>query len=684
MKLYDENKKIADYDIIKCLHLYWEGIKENSFLWKVIVAILAVASSAVAIIPFTDEMTVSRIVICAGFLSLCTMSLFLPFRSPIRSFHWDYRILYIIAYGYRMYRVVRSLLFTITGDSDEFWSCWSAYWFINLFIFAAILQLNLMIHKLYAKKSKKALKLYDMMTKFSLFSKIKIRNDRKIKKFVIINTFLFFLGFSLLVTAIYLNKKFSSMNIDTILFTIRFANGSYSSDVRNTIILLVVAVILVTAVFAVMIYRREKADTLLSLSPDKKHSFETKTLSSSKRLISLFSSGLLACGAFMLGDSVELITFIKQNITKSTIYEEHYTAPTQDVIHFPEKKKNLVYIYMESFENTYTSFKNGGNQPYDLIPEIYQLEKENINFSNNSEVGGQSVFFPMIRYTMGSTVAQTSGVLLTSVFEFDHNSVASKMSSLLGPLRRLEDVLHDAGYNQLFIRGENTSFAGYNKYVGRYDNSKIYDVTNAKAEGKLPANYEHSWGMQDSLLFPIIKEHIEELAKQDAPFCISTYTVDTHSFEGGFRCELCDPQIKNDYAAAINCSSRQVADLISWLSEKPYWEDTVVILVGDHPAELCANGVRFDEDGYIRTTCNCIINSPKTPVNEKNRTFCAIDMFPTTLSAIGCTIDGDRLGLGTDLFSDTPTLCEEMGADTFVEEIQKRSDYYNENFLSKK
>lgn len=684
MKLYDETKKLTDYDIIKWILLYFKGIKENSFLWKIIIVILSIASSAAAITPFTNGMSASTLIICTGFLSLCTMALFLPFRSPIRSSHWDYRILFILAYAYRMYKTVKSLIFTTPGDSDEFWSCWSMYWIIHLLIFAAVLQLNLLIHKLHAKNNKKVLKLYEIMSKLSVFSKIREKNDLKIKKFVVLNAVIFLLGAGFFATSTFLNINFGNMNIDTIIFTIRFSNGSYSSTVRNTIIITAAAVILATVVYSVLIYKRYKAKALTSTSPDKKQTMSFNLACPPKFMAYIISFGVIIYGAVILCNSIELPSYIKRKFSRTTIYEDYYVAPTQDVVHFPEKKKNLIYIYLESYENTFTSFENGGNQPIDYMPEIYRFEQENINFSNNSGVGGQSVFFPVIQYTMGSTVAQTSGVPLSSVLVTDRNSMALRMSSLLGPLRKLEDILHDEGYNQLFIRGENTNFAGYNRYVGRYDNSKIYDVNNAIADGKLPDPNPHPWGIQDSLLFSLLKEHIEELAEQEAPFCVSTYTVDTHSFEGGFRCELCDPEIKSDYAASIRCSSHQVADLISWLSEKPYWEDTVVILVGDHPAEHNVEGVRFDEDNYLRTTCNCIINSPKSPVKEKNRTFCAVDMFPTTLSAIGCTIDGDRLGLGTDLFSGTPTLCEEMGADAFVDEVQKRSDFYNDNFLSRK
>ena len=39
-----------------------------------------------------------------------------------------------------------------------------------------------------------------------------------------------------------------------------------------------------------------------------------------------------------------------------------------------------------------------------------------------------------------------------------------------------------------------------------------------------------------------------------------------------------------------------------------------------------------------------------------------MDMFPTTLASLGAVIDGDRV-IGTNLFSDKPTLAEELGFD---------------------
>ena len=53
-----------------------------------------------------------------------------------------------------------------------------------------------------------------------------------------------------------------------------------------------------------------------------------------------------------------------------------------------------------------------------------------------------------------------------------------------------------------------------------------------------------------------------------------------------------------------------------------------------------------------------------------------MDMFPTTLAALGVSIEGDRLGLGTNLFSSKKTIPEEIGLDNFNKELKKSSDYY--------
>ena len=78
-------------------------------------------------------------------------------------------------------------------------------------------------------------------------------------------------------------------------------------------------------------------------------------------------------------------------------------------------------------------------------------------------------------------------------------------------------------------------------------------------------------------------------------------------------------------------------------------------------------------EDYTRGVYNTIINAPIVPVNQKNRIATTMDMFPTTIAALGAQIEGNRLGLGTNLFSAESTLAEKVGMDTLNKEIRKRS-----------
>ena len=84
---------------------------------------------------------------------------------------------------------------------------------------------------------------------------------------------------------------------------------------------------------------------------------------------------------------------------------------------------------------------------------------------------------------------------------------------------------------------------------------------------------------------------------------------------------------------------------------------------------------------YERTVYNAFINPAVMPVQTKNRQFTTMDMFPSTLASMGVTIQGERLGLGTNLFSAEPTLAEQYGIETIDEELVKESKFFD-NFVS--
>ena len=68
--------------------------------------------------------------------------------------------------------------------------------------------------------------------------------------------------------------------------------------------------------------------------------------------------------------------------------EDNYVDPDRVNITFPEQKRNLIYLYLESMESTYADKASGGAFDKNYIPELTQLAADNISFSNSELLGG--------------------------------------------------------------------------------------------------------------------------------------------------------------------------------------------------------------------------------------------------------------------------------------------------------
>ena len=126
------------------------------------------------------------------------------------------------------------------------------------------------------------------------------------------------------------------------------------------------------------------------------------------------------------------------------------------------------------------------------------------------------------------------------------------------------------------------------------------------------------------------------------------------------------------------CSDRQVYEFVRWIQEQDFYENTTIVISGDHltmDSDFCED---VDSD-YTRRVYTTYINAD-TEVEDVTMTrgYTSFDNFPTTLASLGVKIDGDRLGLGTNLFSDTLTLEETYGIDRMAEELQKKSKLMEE------
>lgn len=406
-----------------------------------------------------------------------------------------------------------------------------------------------------------------------------------------------------------------------------------------------------------------------------------------KCMIALFLVAVIACGsagraAYEVYDELDVKEYLVSQKEESHFIEQNYVDPRTTKITFPDKKRNLIYIYLESMESTFASKGDGGGLDFNCIPELTTLAEENTNFSNSDKLGGG---YPAYggTWTMAGIFSQTSGIPIKNSEQTDDvNATLAEQSSFSSQARNLEDILADEGYNQCFMIGSDATFGGRRAYFESHGKGKteICDYNRAKENGQIPEDYYVWWGYEDQKLFANAQEKLTELSSKDDPFNFTMLTVDTH-FEDGYVCEQCQNEFgDNQYANVMACSSRQVDAFVKWIQQQPFYENTTIVISGDHltmDSDFC-NDVSED---YERSVYNVFINLPEgldtSFEKTHNREFATLDMFPTTLAAMGVTIEGDRLALGVNLFSDEQTLTEQYGRKGLDKELMKKSKFYD-------
>lgn len=406
-----------------------------------------------------------------------------------------------------------------------------------------------------------------------------------------------------------------------------------------------------------------------------------------KCMIALFLIAVIACGsagkaAYKVYDELDVKEYLASQKKESHFIEQNYVDPRTTKITFPDKKRNLIYIYLESMESTFASKGDGGGLDFNCIPELTTLAEENTNFSNSDKLGGG---YPAYggTWTMAGIFSQTSGIPIKNSEQTDDvNATLAEQYSFSSQARNLEDILADEGYNQCFMIGSDATFGGRRAYFESHGKGKteICDYNTAKENGQIPEDYYVWWGYEDQKLFANAQEKLTELSSKDEPFNFTMLTVDTH-FEDGYVCEQCQNEFgDNQYANVMACSSRQVDAFVKWIQQQPFYENTTIVISGDHltmDSDFC-NDVSED---YERSVYNVFINLPEgldtSFEKTHSREFATLDMFPTTLAAMGVTIEGDRLALGVNLFSDEQTLTEQYGRKGLDKELMKKSKFYD-------
>ena len=498
-----------------------------------------------------------------------------------------------------------------------------------------------------------------------------------------------------LVTSRYKRAHFNDAQIDEIIFYFRngLADGqmsSFGTIVQDNVLFLLIVLFLL--LIPVIDFYRDRIMVHFDLSLfGKKRKIHFNPSKTSLKFKLSYTIVVFVMSIWLLLGSFGVFGYLRSVALSGQLYEQHYIDPSKVNLVFPEHKRNLVYIYLESIENTLASKENGGQSEASIIPELEALamNSNNISFSSNSSGLGGALPIRGTTWTVAAMVAQSGGLHLKSsntslVGEEGNGNGYGNFNKFLPGAYMLGDVLQKEGYNQTFIMGSEASFGGRDKLLTQHGNYTIKDYAYAKEHGLIPEDYGVWWGYEDHKLIDFAKTELETLSKSSEPFNLQILTVDTH-FTDGYLDPACDTPYESQYDNVHACSSKLIGEFVDWIMQQDFAANTTVILSGDHLGmQTSYYHEKITDPDYQRTIYNVFINAAIAPISQQDRLFTTLDMYPSTLAAMGVGIENDQLGLGINLFSDRPTLAEHLGSiQSLDDELARRSALYEQTILTK-
>ncbi|MCC8016007.1 MAG: LTA synthase family protein [Clostridiales bacterium] len=336
------------------------------------------------------------------------------------------------------------------------------------------------------------------------------------------------------------------------------------------------------------------------------------------RITSLVLSFAMLAGGIAYGVTrLELVKVFRAYAMHSDIIEENYVNPKTAEIIFPERKRNLIHIYLESMENSYLSKDLGGYMEQNLMPELTKLSYEGITFSNNDTKFGEPLEAPGTTWSVASMVNMTTG--LPMKVPTKPNAYGSKDNFLPGAYT-MGDILKAQGYNQTVMFGADANFGGLSYYYQSHGDYKIMDYNYAKRNGLIPQDYKVWWGYEDDKLYEYAKNELTRLSETGKPFNLTMETADTHR-PGGYLSKNAPTPYSDHYANAIAYSTSETVKFVRWIQKQPFYENTTIVLIGDHLSMDTDFFKNFDSD-YLRIQYNLILNPAPDVANVNKKISC--------------------------------------------------------------
>lgn len=332
-----------------------------------------------------------------------------------------------------------------------------------------------------------------------------------------------------------------------------------------------------------------------------------------------------------VADALRVYSYLYGDMPESGIAPDEYISfePSSLVI---KNKKNIVYIYLESFERTYL---NDDLFP-GLAPNIREIESQSLTFTDIRQVFGSG-------WTIAGMVNTQCGIPL--VTPGGGNSM-SGTDKFLPKALCLGDILKANGYELDYLGGASLKFAGKGKFYWSHGFTRVEGIEELSAK-VTDHRYRNAWGLYDDTLFDLVKDRYDERIAANEPFGLFVLTLDTHHPTGNLSkyCrDLSYRDGRNQILNSVHCADSMVAELVSYIRQHKGYAETIIVISSDH---LAMPNTAWDDlkKSDRRNLLMIISEGAKTGV--MNEPAALIDVAPTVLGLMSEGVVG--LGFGRNL-----------------------------------
>jgi len=324
-------------------------------------------------------------------------------------------------------------------------------------------------------------------------------------------------------------------------------------------------------------------------------------------------------------------------------YQDHPQA--QPKFFGAAKGKNVIVIQMEAFQNFPIHLSLNDQE---LTPVLNGLAQDGF-------------YFPRVFQQIGQgNTSDAEFMSNTSIYP----TAAVAMSTGYGDreLPSMPRLLEKRNYESATFHVNDVKFWDRDKLYPALKFTHYYDKPNYKND------HFNEFGASDEELYKFGIRTLAKLHRENKPFYAQFVTVSSHfpfnvpedRMKIAIPDSLKGTQLGN-YLAAVNYTDYAIGTLIEQLKQNGMWEDTVLVIYGDHfglqpqdndPAMISqALGIKYDPR-VTRFNIPLLIHVPGVPGQEVKQVGGQVDIMPTLANLLGISLKEENFtAFGHDLLN---------------------------------